>query len=155
MAEIKGMPQLLRKLDDLASLNGAKRGLAAGALHIKGIVSQYPPATEANSSTMDRWYQRGYGPRWRRRDGTIGGRKTSEALGRKWATESRNAGLTQVIGNNTSYGPWVQAAEKAGGKGPQASFHRQRGWKTDEDVINQEGATVLAFVKREVEKDID
>lgn len=154
MTQIKGLPELLRKLDTLASLEGAKRGLKAGALHIKGVVSQYPPATEANNSAMDRWYQRGYGPRWRRRDGSIGGSKTSEALGRKWAQESRNDGLTQVIGNNTSYGPWVQAAEKSGVKGPQAGFHREHGWKTDDDVIDQEGARVLAFVKSEVDKDL-
>lgn len=154
MAEIRGMRELLQKLDTLAGLEGAKRGLKAGALHIKGIVSQYPPATEANSSTMDRWYQRGYGPRWRRRDGSIGGSKTSEALGRKWTEESRNGGLTQVIGNNVTYGPWVQAAEKAGTKGPQASFHKQHGWKTDEEVIDQEGSRVLSFVKSEIERDL-
>lgn len=152
--EIKGMKELLSKIDRLASLEGAKRGLRAGAIHVEGIISQYPPATEANSSSMRRWYQRGYGPRWRRKGGTIGGKKTSEALGRKWTQDSRNGGLAQVIGNNASYAPWVHAAEQVGSKGPQAKFHEHNGWKTDEQVIDEEGPTVLAFVKREIDRDL-
>jgi len=33
-----------------------------------------------------------------------GGRQTSEVLGSRWTNRERNRGLTQVIGNNTSYG---------------------------------------------------
>lgn len=156
MTEIPGMKQLLSKIDNLAGLKGAKRGLKAGAVHVKGFMSKYAPATVANSSSnpSGRWYQRGYGPRWRRKDGSLGGRKTSETLGRKWTSEERNGGLTQVIGNNVSYGPWVQSSEQVGGKGPQARFHQAHGWKTDEQVIDEEGDRVLEFVAHEIEREL-
>ena len=112
---IKGMKKLTRKLDTLAKLKGAKRGLKAGAVHVKGKIAQYPPSTTANSpgNPTGRWYERGYGPRWlRKRKGGVGGRKTSETLGRKWATRSLNSGLTQMIGNNASYAEFVHDAEE-------------------------------------------
>jgi hypothetical protein len=154
---IKGMDELVRKLDTIAKLKGAKRGLKAGAVHVRGKISRYPPSTMANSPTnpTGRWYERSYGPRWlRKRSGSIGGRKTSERLDAKWAQRSRDKGLTQVIGNNASYAPWVHASEEVGGKGPQASFHGDRGWKTDEQVLKSEGDEVLQFIQREVEKEL-
>ena len=148
---IKGMNKLLRKLDTVAKLRGAKRGLKSGALHVKGKIAKYPPSTTANSpgNPTGRWYERGYGPRWlRKRKGGVGGRKTSETLGRKWATASLNSGLTQRIGNNASYAPYVHDAEK------QAKIHGQRGWKTDEQVLREEGDQVLEFIQHEVEKEL-
>lgn len=148
---IKGMNKLIRKLDTLGKLQGAKRGLKAGALHVKGKIAKYPPSTTANSpgNPTGRWYERGYGPRWlRKRKGGVGGRKTSETLGRKWTTAERNAGLTHIIGNNASYAEYVQSEEK------QAKFHGQRGWKTDEEVLREEGDQVLEFIQHEVEKEL-
>ena len=72
-AEIKGLDKLLRKLKSVAELRGARRGMKAGALHIKGKIATYPPASIANSPAQKRWYERGYGPKWHRADGTIGG----------------------------------------------------------------------------------
>lgn len=150
MAEaIKGMNQLLRRLTSIKELRGAKRGLKAGALYIKGKIAIYPPSSEANTPNQRRWYERGYGPKWMRKDGSIGGKKTSQTLGRRWTMESQNAGLTQVVGNNATYAPYVQSAEK------QASFHAARGWKTDEQVIDEEGPTVLNYVKSEVDKELE
>ena len=141
---IKGMNKLLRKLDTLGKLKGAKRGLKAGALHVKGKIAEYPPSTTANSpgNPSGRWYERGFGTR------TATGRAypTSETLGRKWTIGSRDQGFTQVVGNNVSYGPYVQSAEK------QAKIHKRRGWKTDEQVINEGTDTVLGFVKAQVDK---
>ena len=149
--EIKGMDKLLRKLHNVAELRGARRGLAAGALHIKGWIAVYAPSTIANSPSnpSGRWYERGSGPKWRRKDGSIGSRKTSETLGRKWTTASRNGGLTQVIGNNVSYGPYVQSAEN------QAAFHEQRNWRTDEQAVEKEGGKVLDFVKSEIDRELE
>lgn len=147
---IKGMDKLLRKLKSIEELRGARRGLKAGAVHIKGIISKYPPATIANSpgNPTRRWYERGYGPKWKRRDGSVGGRKTSETLGRKWTIGERAGGLQQVIGNNASYAIYVHS------DADQARFHGRRGWKTDLEVIKEEGDHVLKFVQKEVEKEL-
>jgi hypothetical protein len=127
---IKGMDELVRKLDTFAKLKGAKRGLKAGAVHVMGTIKPYPPLT------------------LRKRSGTVGGRKTSETLGRRWTTRGRDAGLTQLIGNNASYAPYVHDEEE------QAGFHGRRGWKTDEQVLKSEGDEVLQFIQREVEKEL-
>ena len=148
---IKGMRKLTRKLDTLAKLKGAKRGLRSGGVHVEGKISKYPPSTTANSpgNPTGRWYERSYGPRWlRKRKGGVGGRKTSERLDAKWSTVSRNSGLTQVIGNNASYAQFVHDSEK------QAKIHGDRGWKTDEQVLAEEGDQVLEFIQREVEREL-
>jgi hypothetical protein len=143
---IKGLPELARKLDNLQDLKQIIPELKASASHIKGTVNVYPPHTIANSPDQGRWYERGYGSRWQRKDGTVGGRKTSETLGRKWTTKKRDRGLTWIIGNNVSYGEYVQD------RGKQAKFHKRRGWKTIQDVAEQEAETVVNFIKAKVDK---
>lgn len=144
--QIKGLDELLKKLDSLQKLDAIKPALKAAAVHVKGKIAQYPPSSEANDPNRRKWYERGYGPKWRLVSGEVHGKRTSETLGRKWTTRSLNQGLTQVVGNNVSYGPFVQSAEK------QAAFHRKRGWKTTEDVAAEEADTVNKFVKDEIDK---
>jgi len=146
--QVKGLDQLLRKVDSIQGLRVAVRALRASAAHIKGKVNTYPASTVANSPGVypKRWYERGYGSRWARKSGGVGGRKTSETLGRKWTTAQRNGGLTQVVGNNVSYGPYVQDKKK------QTRFHGARGWKTIQDVTEQEADTIVNFVKAEIDR---
>lgn len=96
------------------------------ALELQNEIAPYPRATEANSPSnpTGRWYERGYGRRWLRKDGTIGGAKTSQMLGRRWAIHAVGA-TGHSVGNNATYAPYVHASEE------QASFHGRRGWKTD------------------------
>ena len=142
--KIEGLEPLLRKLDNLEDLKKIKPTLKAGAVHIKGAIAKYPPESIANmpANPGGRWYERGFGTR------TATGRtyKTSETLGRNWSVASRDRGFTQVVGNSASYGPFVQSAEK------QAKIHGKRGWKTDQQVIDEETDTVLDFVKDKVDK---
>lgn len=144
---IEGLDPLMERINSLISLKHLVAAMRAGALHVKGKIAIYPPSTQANSPTQDRWYQRGYGPRWKRKNGSIGGSKTSETLGRRWTTEQRDGGLTQIVGNNVSYGVYVQGEEQAG-------FHAERGWLTTDDVLDREMDTVIGFVKTYLEKSL-
>ena len=72
--------------------------------------------------------------------------KTSEILGKKWAVRSTDKGMTQIIGNNVSYGPFVQDADH------QAWFHADRGWKTTETVAKEEAAHVAKLVQKTIAK---
>jgi hypothetical protein len=83
-----------------------------------------------------------------RKDGSVWKPKkaTSETLGRKWTTKKRDRGLTWIIGNNVCYGEYVQD------RGKQAKFHKRRGWKTIQDVAEQEAETVVNFIKAKVDK---
>jgi len=97
----------------------------------------------------NRWYQRGYGPRWaRKRRGGVGGRRTSETLNRRWTIAARDDGLAQVVGNNVSYGPYVQGDED------QAAFHAARGWQTVGQVVEEESETVTRLVADQIDKAI-
>ena len=146
---IKGMNKLIRKLDTIAKLKGAKRGLKAGANHIKGVIKEYPRSTTANVEPFHgRWYERGWGSKYKRLDGTVTGKKTSETLGRKWATKSKAKGLQQIVGSNVSYARFVHSAKE------QAKIHGRRGWKTDEQVLKSEGDEVLQFIQKEIEKEL-
>jgi len=148
---IEGLPELLRRIDSVADMKRVSHAMRGAALHIKGKIAWYPPESEANmprtiagtNRTLS-WYQRGYGTRYI----GGGGRKTSETLGRKWTIATRDRGLTQIIGNNVSYGPFVQGKR-------QAWFHKKRGWKTTDQVAKEETKHVVKFVKDEVEKILD
>lgn len=144
--KINGLEKIASKVKDLQSMRAVKAGLKAAALHVKGKIAKYPPSSEANVPNQRRWYQRGYGPKWKLASGAVHGKKTSETLGRKWTVKSADGGLTQIIGNNVSYGPFVQSRED------QAHFHKARGWLTVEDVAEQEAGKVVEFLQEHIDK---
>ena len=150
MADVRidGLDRVLRKVRTLEQMKGAKRGLKAAALHIKAMTAKYPPESEANRpNARGRWYERGYGPKWISAAGVEGGKRTSETLGRKWTSKAAKNGLAAIIGNNVSYGPFVQGDE-------QARFHKRRGWKTTKEVAEDEAETVLNLIKKTVDKEL-
>lgn len=104
----------------------------AVALEVEDKIAPYPPATEANSPSnpTGRWYERGFGPRWSRKDGTIGGSKTSQMLGRQWMIRKIGQ-AAHAVANRVTYAPYVHAADQ------QAMFHARRHWVTDMMAIQQ------------------
>lgn len=146
---IEGLADLLKKIDTLAQLRQVQGAIRAAALHVKGKVAVYPPETAANKpGRTDRrgrpmgWYERGAG--WHSASGKLYAR--SETLGRKWTIKTENAGLTAVIGNNASYARYVQDADL------QARFMAAYGWRTAQDVLEQESDLVTRYVREAVEK---
>ena len=95
---------------------------------LKATVSEYPGASVANQPNH-RWYERGYGPRWSRKDGSIGGRKTSEMLNRSWGIARKSWGA--IVGSRASYSPVVHSHKE------QARSHRARGWVTDKMAVDK------------------
>ena len=145
--KIKGFEEAKARIGELRDSPKLIAALKAAAAHIKGKINIYPPATEANSPSSQRWYERGYGPKWQTRNG-VNGRKTSETLGRRWTIKVFGGQLKVEIGNNVSYGPYVHDQDK------QASFHKARNWKTTEEVAKQEEPTVAKMVQKVVESEI-
>lgn len=140
--KITGLDELQRKLgaDFRPAMRGATRAIAA---EVQGVIAPYPKESEANKArafgsafsistrkAANRWYERGYGPRWARKDGGVGGTKSSETLGRRWGIK-RSGRIGAVLGNIASYAPFVHSDEK------QAKFHGRRGWVTDKDAIKK------------------
>ena len=120
-------PDLKRALDgDMRKvIRKASEPLAA---ELKATVSEYPGASVANQPNH-RWYERGYGPRWSRKDGSIGGRKTSEMLNRSWGIARKTWGA--IVGSRASYSPVVHSHKE------QARFHKARGWVTDKMAVDK------------------
>jgi hypothetical protein len=100
----------------------------------------------ANSSAEPHWYERGYGSRWH---GGTGGRQTSKTLGRSWTIESRNSGYGAVVGNNATYGPYVQDADR------QTIWAGVYGWETVQDVSDEETDYVNRVLTEVVQEEID
>ena len=148
---IKGLDKLTKKIKNIEGLKPVIAALKAGATHIKGKIAEYPPAERAHrpqpfiSDKQRRWffaalrsgeievpYRRTFSP-------------NSETLSKKWTIGERDGGLTQIIGNNVSYGPFVQGNK-------QTAFHRVTGWKTTDQVAEEEAKTVNKFVQEHIEK---
>ncbi len=142
--EIRGIDELDRQLGKVEAALRLGPILRAAALSIKNEVARYPPSTLANSPLARTWYERGFGPRWMRRDGSIGGSRTSETLGRRWTT--RVSPREARVGNNASYAPFVQ------GRDQQAAFHARRGWKTLEDVGEKEAQRVIRQIEAAIRR---
>jgi hypothetical protein len=147
--KLKGAKQLAAKLGKLAAAKYLKPVLHRSALKVKSKVAKYPPASEANlpGPYPARWYQRGYGARYARKSGGIGGRRTSERLGASWFTQV--GAFRAVLTNKASYAPYVQ---KKYGKPKQTTFHAKRGWPTAEDTLQKMKPEIQRMMQAEIRK---
>ncbi len=135
-------------LDSVRRLLGTDYGPAiasatqAIALQVQGEIAPYPPATEANSpgNEAGKWDERGYGSHWRRKDGSVGGSKTSQMLGRQWLIRAQGR-TGQAVVNRATYANFVHAAAD------QARFHARRGWVTDLTAVQR---TIASGVARRI-----
>ncbi|CUS05413.2 protein of unknown function [Candidatus Promineifilum breve] len=139
--KIRGLDKAIEKLEKVGGRGALKRPMMKAVAHLHDKIAKYPPATAANSPGNGySWYERGFGTRSR----TGMAWPTSETLGRRWSHEVDGDGRRGVVGNNASYGPYVQSAEK------QAAFHARDGWLTDEQVVEKEQRKVVGFFDDEV-----
>lgn len=148
MAKIIGDRELRRKLKSLTDYKFLRPTMQAVGAHMKGKAAIYPDSSIANTpKTHGSWYERGFGTKYRRLDGNVTGRHTSETLGRRWTFRTEKTGIGVTIGNNVSYGPYVQGED-------QASFHARRSWKTVDDVADEQSDFVLKTIKRAVDRQL-
>ncbi|RLC77701.1 MAG: hypothetical protein DRJ03_26400 [Chloroflexi bacterium] len=121
-----------------AMMGGATELLRSG-------LADYPAETEGNkprsfqSGAQNTWYERGFGSKWARKDGSIGGAETSEELGRSWTTEVRGfaAGVRGVVGTKVSYAPLVQDEKR------QADVHERHKWPTVQGVFKDKAREIV------------
>lgn len=134
----RGFDRLMAKLPRFRA--AMRAAISAGALHVKGKIASYPPRRygtqpfksprqamgffkRLHAGAIEVPYRRGQSP-------------GSETLGRKWTIRDRDDGLTAVVGNNASYGPYVQDRDE------QSLYHQKSGWVTVQDVREDEGPVV-------------
>jgi len=144
--KLEGLDKLERKLGPLRAGKHWKQLLESGGDMLRDYINVYPPLSNANTKQGPggRWYERGYGPRWARKDGSVGGMKTSEDLRHSWAVSANSK--RAIVGTNVSYAKAVQSAEH------QAPFHAKRGWPTDQEAIDKMRPKILDMVRREINR---
>lgn len=145
--QIIGDEELRRKLSRLTNLNFMRPVIKAAVTHISGKMAVYPPSGPGNvPNAQGRWYERGWGQRWRRKDGGMGGRQTSEDLGPSWKGKAVS-NTRGVIGNDASYAKYVQGPE-------QARVMDEIGWRTTDEIAEQEAEIVLKWVQQAVDREL-
>jgi hypothetical protein len=147
--QIVGLDEQLAKVKTLGELKSFVAAMKASAVHIKSTVNVYPPSGPWNSPAARNWYERGYGPYWTLKDGTVHSKKTSKMLNRSWTISQENGGLTQIVGSNVHYGPFVMDDSK------QTWFHKAHGWKTVQTIAKEQTARILKFISDEINKVIN
>lgn len=141
---IDGVERLEKRLGQIVARNVLNRSALAAAKHVKGKIARYPP--QAAPTNPNSWYQRGYGPRWRRADGTIGGKKTSENMGKQWTIDIDRAVSRATVGNKVTYVRWVQDKER------QAPIHEKNNWLTAQDMLEKNKSRIVQFYRDEIIK---
>lgn len=136
----------------IADLRGVKLGLAAAALHLEGLMKQYPPSPGGRPQPPKTDKQRKF-LHMAVRKGIIqipyvrGSSSQSEKLGQSWTTRAENGGLRQVVGTSASYAPLVQGER-------QSEYHKVTGWKQADNVVRAESATLGNIVNSYIDRDI-
>jgi hypothetical protein len=132
--EVKGLDKVFAKLGAVSSIAILEKPMQRAVARIEYDMKEYPPAPSGSR------YIRGYG--WR------GGPMTSEKLGQRWTTRvtTTSNGVIGKVGNNASYGPWVQSARF------QTRIHKRTGWTTDQQAIDKNLPAIQADFQREIDR---
>ena len=131
--ELRNLAAAFDNLDMEAAI---ERVIPVAGKMVQSKMAVYPPETDANKPGPypKRWYQRQFGPRYAKKDGSIGGQNTSERLQKAWRTQIIKPTEAHVFtkspqtGDEVSYVEYVQSYES------QTAVHKEHGWQTDQMV---------------------
>ena len=150
------MEELVKKISDLEQLKGLKSILLAAGETLKGKLSVYPAQ---KSLTRAEVYGEPFKSEKQRkyffyalRKGLIsvpysrGADAKSERFKASWALAAENDGLRVVIGNDTSYGPYLMDTER------QSRFAAEIWWKTIDAVMEENASEIGDFAVYELQK---
>ena len=89
-----------------------RKVLMRAVLELKDLAAAYPVAGAWNKAPGtrgdNRWYQRQFGARWKRADGTLGGINNSQRLQKSWQTEiQRKDEFTASAFTAVTYAPFL------------------------------------------------
>jgi hypothetical protein len=146
-----GIDRLQTKLDRLQNIGGTLAlPIRDGCMAISSDLRKYPPISEANLPPRPppgRFYIRGVGGFYLRKNGTLQRTSPSQRLGVSWSTTFTNRPdlARGVIATGVTYAPYVHDAQT------QASFHKRRGWPTVQALFQKHGPRILAAMSRAIE----
>lgn len=142
---VEGAEELLQKATKMPI--EIARALNAGGVHVKGKIATYPPranltrkqvyGTSFKSDKQRRWFfangihQTPY--------------KRTTQLGQSWSVQQPQPFQVIVGSSRDDYGPYVQGADQ------QSLYHKAQGWKTTDQVANEESGHVTGLVKKAID----
>lgn len=146
---IEGMEELIGKISNIQQLKGFKAILLAAGTTLKGKLSVYPPQkkltrTEVYGTPFKSDKQRKYFF-YALAHGLIsvpysrGADAKSERFKASWAVQAQNDGLRVVVGNDTTYGPYLMDPRK------QSKFADAIGWPTTKEVMYENAESISKF----------
>jgi hypothetical protein len=136
--KIDGLDKVSRKLGGLANFSQwAYRPMTESAEVVRDAIAKYPQKDSgafsrlATADQKKAYWAKVRSGEARHREGV--GYVRSGTLGRKWVVEVKNTtnGVQGTVGNNTSYGRYVQAMSS------QQPFHKASGWTTEQQAIDK------------------
>ena len=159
--KVEGIEKIQKMLNNADAQASLIVGLEFGMKQLRQEM-RYPPVSEANypqttftsgkrgGATTIRWYQRGFGSRYMRKDGSIGGTRTSEPLKDAWGQKLfKGSQIKGVVFNKAAYSPYTHGNR-------QPVFHKRRGWKRIEvegrKLAPKISKLIIAAYKRTVKR---
>ena len=146
--KIEGLEELEHTLGELTgrAIFGKLIELAGNTLVARASKYPHPGPWNTAPATHGAWYHRGHGTRYKRLDGVITGRKTSEVLDKQWSNKRGGSANnpTATVENRASYATYVHGLEQAG-------IHVRRGWKN----LYTMATTMLPEMQRKVAAAVD
>jgi hypothetical protein len=146
--KIAGADEVIKKLGPVQGADVLRRPMERSLERLRARLANYPPPPDPIQGTAykpsystNKAGQKVRGMRKRvgpnKRTDSLGRYKRTGTLGRRWhkRVKGEASGLYGVVGNNTSYAPWVQSAER------QALVHKGR-WQTDRVVMQEQAGEI-------------
>lgn len=148
--EIRGIDAAIKKLGDIIQVERQLQPTMHRAVQIihDEIAEYVPKAAGAFSRLATPAQKRAY---WAKvsageiRHGANGYIRTGHT-GRAWTTKVTTSPLTGVVGNNRPAAKWVY------GEKTQQPFHRESGFKTDEQVAREQRDRIVRMFERDIAK---
>jgi hypothetical protein len=122
--KVEGVSKVIKKLDSLGNPEIMRRAMTTSLQHLHRRIAKYPPKP-AHST-----YRR------------------TNTLGRGWTIDVTDNGRRGEVGiKGIRYARFVQGDR-------QRHFHKAAGWKTAQDVAEQEAEAVIGYFQKEYNKAI-
>lgn len=131
-----------------------KRVLLRAVLELKDLAAGYPiegawnryPGTKGKGV----WYQRQFGTRYKRKDGSTGGNNTSQKLQKNWFTEvQRRDEFSASAFTNVTYAPFLLDPDR------RVSWASGHGWQSLDEIERDYTPRFEKLILDDIDKKID
>jgi hypothetical protein len=127
-----------------------RRVLLRGSLELRDRYIVYPAAGPWNrdpgTKGNHRWYQRKFGARYKRKDGTTGGRNTSQNLQTSWKSQLADDDYSVSTFTEVTYAPYLyDPAQRVG-------WAAEHGWQDVNQIAENYAPRFVELVGEEIDK---